>query len=923
MPETKWRQTVASIRELVLAGDTAGIDDATLLKLFVSNRDGAAFDAIVRRHGPLVYGVCLRVLQNASDAEDAFQATFLVLVRKATTLKQPELLGSWLHGVAFQTARSARATARRHRRLESQLIPREPQSAPTNFNDLSAVLDEELERLPAKYRIPIVLCELQEKSRKHAAAVLGVPEGTISSRLARGKALMAERLTRRNITLGSAAVAASLASTSVAPSAALVQLTVRAGTAALATQSAAVGVASAKAIQLSETVIKMMFASKLKLTSLCIAGGVLLMTGAGLLTAQSRRGSAVITSTASAADDQQKSTAPPAPQSALFRATLDAATEIDDLQERLTLLLSLADAQLKAGDRPGALAALANALPLVRGMEESTKKAQLLGDVARMLVVAGERAQGAQIAKDVEKMALASSNPHSLNTGLAIAINLWTSWDDFDAGLALIQRNPKQAGVLIRAMIRAIQPKRGNELAAHAALEKLVQIVSKWPNDGKRDPAHDDPQQQMVNGFYRAILPNDVMRLEVLDFIAIALARTGYAEDARRLYQSNRAEGVNRTMGTGISPLLEMAEGLAQADKIPEALQIAGQIPNESTQRLDAAYAIALKQVRLGDFTAALKTISDSSSIPQKSGVQRNFTDENKSATLRRKSIVRANVLRAIGLAQLDKGNRKAAFEALDALRRWNVEDAADGEEPGVMPVDRFPFLEAVDLEFLREISYTPPVHSRSTKLSSRVAQVDLEAALGEFPAARKTAGNLTSASEKAKAFLFLGKHLLAAGKKSEAIQALSRASRSAERIPALVNSARRGNFGGRGQAGLEEMVANMNKHLLLNQIAGLQAQAGDEEGAFETAESFKSQANLDALVVDLAKSGDGEAAINSLDKLVSTESKARALEGIARVMCKQGEEKAAAALVSKQKNPLLRAYTLLGMAVGSGTSAK
>ncbi len=130
MDETKWLQTVASIRNMVLARDTTGIDDAALLKLFVSESDGAAFDAIVRRHGPLVYCVCLRVLQNASDAEDAFRATFLVWFGKAAGLKQPDLLGNWLPSVAFQTARSARATARRHRKLESQLIPREPPSAP-------------------------------------------------------------------------------------------------------------------------------------------------------------------------------------------------------------------------------------------------------------------------------------------------------------------------------------------------------------------------------------------------------------------------------------------------------------------------------------------------------------------------------------------------------------------------------------------------------------------------------------------------------------------------------------------------------------------------------------------------------------------------------------------------------------------------
>jgi RNA polymerase sigma factor (sigma-70 family) len=221
------------------------------------------------------------VLQNASDAEDAFQATFLVLVRKAASLKQPEFLGSWLHSVAFQTARSSRAVARRHRKLAARLVPRQSHSEPAAPDDLSVVLDEELHRLPAKYRIAIVLCVLQEKSRKDAAAVLAVPEGTLSSRLARGKALLAKSLRRRDITLGSAAIGASLAITSVAPSAALVQSTVRAGTAAMSKKAAACGIASTKAIQLSETVMKMMFVSKLKIFVLLITGGVLFVTGAG------------------------------------------------------------------------------------------------------------------------------------------------------------------------------------------------------------------------------------------------------------------------------------------------------------------------------------------------------------------------------------------------------------------------------------------------------------------------------------------------------------------------------------------------------------------------------------------------------------------------------------------------------------------
>lgn len=907
MLKTKWRQTVASIRDLVLAGDTSGIDDATLLALFVSASEEAAFEAIVRRHGPLVYGVCLRVLQNASDAEDAFQATFLVLVRKAAGLKRPELLGSWLYGVAFQTARSARTTARRHRKLESQLIPREHQSAPTSFKDLSVVLDEELERLPAKYRVPIVLCELQDKSRKDAAATLGLPEGTISSRLARGKALLAQRLTRRNITLGSAALGASLASTSIAPSAALVQLTVRAGTAALAGKSAAAGVASVKAMQLSETVIHMMFASKLKLSVLVLAGGALLISGAGLLMAKPRRGPAAMTSPASTVDDEKKTTAPAAAQTAHFREAIDAASEIEDLQKRLALIFQVAEAQINAGDRAGALATLAKVLPLVRGMEESAVKVRFLHSIAYLVDLAGDRAQGSQIAIELEKTSSALRDPQDLKTGLFLAISLWTFWDEFEKGLELIRRHPQQASDLIPAMIRAIQPGKGHEPGAHAALEQLVQIVSQWPNDGKWNPERDPPQ--VVNGFHRAIRTNDVIRLETLDSLAIGLARAGYAEDALRLHQANRAIGAN-AKGWGAPSLSELGEALARAGKFPEALQVAARIREDSIERLSTAHEIALEQVRAGDFAGALQTISVHSGIPKKAAGARNFDGKITTVTPRGKTIAKADVLRAIGLAQLEKGNRTAALATLDALRRFNDENG-DGAEQETNDLRGFGFNEVSRLALFKR---TP-----------RVAQVELEVALDELPAARKTAGNLISALEKAQAFFFLGKSLLAAGKKSDAKQDLSRASRSAERIPMVDNGARGFGFGGHEQAGIEDEMRGYNggKYLLLRQIAGLQARAGDVEGAFETAESFSSPAGLDALVVDLAVGGNFEAALDSLGKLTSTNEKAQALFGIGRAMCRQGEEKAAAALASKQKDPLLRVNVLLGMAMGSGPAAK
>ncbi len=171
------------------------LTDGQLLDRFLTQWDEAAFAALVRRHGPMVFGVCRRTLRNHADAEDAFQATFIVLVRKASSLAGRRVLGDWLHGVARRTALKALSAAA-HRRMKERTVAR-PEASPEEVrNDWLPLLDQELAALPEKYRLPIVLCDLEGKTRKEAAGQLGWAEGTVAGRLARGRQLLAKRLLR-------------------------------------------------------------------------------------------------------------------------------------------------------------------------------------------------------------------------------------------------------------------------------------------------------------------------------------------------------------------------------------------------------------------------------------------------------------------------------------------------------------------------------------------------------------------------------------------------------------------------------------------------------------------------------------------------------------------------------------------------------
>jgi len=163
-------------------------DDSMLLSRFLTDRDPAAFEALVARYGPMVLRVCQHVLRNRHDAEDAFQATFLVLAKKAAHIRPPGCLAGWLHGVACRVALGARTAARRRRRegLASDLAPPDPRPDPLaelTAREALRILEEEVQRLPEAYRLPVVLCCLQGLSQDEAARQLGWTPGSVGKRL--------------------------------------------------------------------------------------------------------------------------------------------------------------------------------------------------------------------------------------------------------------------------------------------------------------------------------------------------------------------------------------------------------------------------------------------------------------------------------------------------------------------------------------------------------------------------------------------------------------------------------------------------------------------------------------------------------------------------------------------------------------------
>ena len=260
--------------------------DAELLDRFVTCRDESAFEALVRRHGPMVLGVCRQLLWNAHDVEDAFQAAFLVLVNRAASIRSRTLLANWLYGVAYRVAVRARVNAARRQAREArgvEMAAAEPQAEGID-PELRPALYEELNRLPEKYRAPVVLCYLQGKTNEEAARQLAWPVGTVKGRLNRARELLRSRLTRRGVALSVGVLTQQMAPAAVP--AALLDSTIKTALLVAAGQAATAGLVSAPVAALSQGVLKTMFLTRLTIACTVLFGVGVIGAGTGLLAYQ-------------------------------------------------------------------------------------------------------------------------------------------------------------------------------------------------------------------------------------------------------------------------------------------------------------------------------------------------------------------------------------------------------------------------------------------------------------------------------------------------------------------------------------------------------------------------------------------------------------------------------------------------------------
>ncbi|HLJ97991.1 MAG TPA: sigma-70 family RNA polymerase sigma factor [Gemmataceae bacterium] len=731
------------LRRLVIQ-ESAGQTDRALLERFLTERDESAFAALVRRHGPTVLGVCQRVLQNPHDAEDAFQATFLVFVRKAASISKRELLGNWLYGVAYHTARAARTAAGLRRAKEAQVMPRQETPVDPIGQELRLVLDQELSRLPDKYRIPIVFCDLEGKSRRSVAQELALPEGTLSSRLARGRAILARRLGRRGFAVSAAALAAELTQQATAADVptALVFSTVRACTVLAAGQLAAAGLISTKVAALSNTVLRSLFLAKLKIITVMVLTGTVLVIGTGgvasLHLGMASRKQAKLDGTVLSADPLQIIDDA---SKALLQEALHTAGSIADPLAKCHTLSRIATVQSKQGDRVGARKTRLQALEIAKELANGRSKVIAIADIGLAQVECGDRAEGLQTLREAQAVGAAISDPHEKGNALIPVLIDQARLGEYEDALRTVASSGDFELAALETFAGLVPVKKGNEAGYRKALERAVEMAKGTRTTGNKQRvlcaiAAAYARVGDVQGALRLANELDASdKLVALRKIAIAQARIGDIAGALRTGKVFAGAESRANLLDAVAVAQAKAGDRAAAETtLQEVRQIAEKLRNGLPGRamgrsaaLRVQEELARTQVRMGDLPSALQTAA---------GIDSDYE--------------KASALVEIGIAQAAAGQPANAKQTLrDAAR------AAEKVIPGTggdTPTGRSGPLESAKAATLRQIAWQQAklgdIQEALRTVESIPTEMERDTALGEIVPARAEAGDVKGALE-------------------------------------------------------------------------------------------------------------------------------------------------------------------------------
>jgi RNA polymerase sigma factor (sigma-70 family) len=585
--------------------DGEAMTDGQLLDAFIRERSEVAFAALVGRHAPMVLGVCRRVLRHQADAEDAFQATFLVLVRKAATVVPRELVGNWLYGTAYRAALETKA--RRGRERQVSAMP-EPEAPPAEaWKELRPVLDQELARLPDKYRVPVVLCDLEGKSRAEAARQVGVAVGTLSGRLTTARRKLARLLARHGLTLSAGALAAALGGQDAraAVTIPLLRTTLRAAARLASGESAAIA-GSAPVAAITEGVLKTMLLTKLR-TSLVlltvtatIGVGLTLLIAAGrtrLEGAWSKNPPAPTTQ----AGEKGKQPAPGASQEHLEQA-LRCAAEVKDPESKVRLLVLIARAQVRTGLRKDALRSLHQAFQIGKGLTNDEAKdfgirCHLLSEVAEAQAAIGDFEAARKTAAALQRpKATANLDEQFVANGLALPLSR--------IAVALARAGKyKEATETVRPI--------DDKLTWFKGAQELVETAASQARAGEWDQA-----QKTIKA-----IPAEDNRVRAWIEVAKVQAKAGQRDAARgslsealravpadlpqdAVVQNTRANCL-QLIALKQADIEDVKTAIVTAETIPElpALGMNGEILQFPYKQ----FTLALLQVRAGDYQAAAK----------------------------------------------------------------------------------------------------------------------------------------------------------------------------------------------------------------------------------------------------------------------------------------------------------------------------